>query len=104
MLLYRGTGGYERKRRLYGFSWTNSLEIARNFAGHWAAAEGGVILETVAPANAVLLVRKPENYYDEGEVVVDPFRLGPVLVKERFASTFPIEVAQAVESGDATAC
>jgi len=44
----------------------------------------GVILQTSAPREAVVLIRKPEDYYDEGEVVVDPFRLGKVKVVARF--------------------
>jgi hypothetical protein len=43
------------------------------------------------PREAVLLIRKPGDYYirkpgdyyDEGEVVVDPFRLGRIKVVER---------------------
>jgi hypothetical protein len=34
-----------------------------------------VVLQTLAPPEAVLLMRKPEDFYDEGEVIVDPFRL-----------------------------
>jgi hypothetical protein len=41
---------------------------------------GPAILSTVAPASAILLRREPEDYFDEGEVVVDPFRLGVVTV------------------------
>jgi hypothetical protein len=41
------------------------------------------VLKTVVPPDAVLLTRQPEDYYDEGEVVVDPFRLGRVDVVER---------------------
>ena len=32
---------------------------------------------------AVLLVRPPEDYYDEGEVVIDPRHLGRVYVHEK---------------------
>jgi hypothetical protein len=31
----------------------------------------------------MLLIRQPEDYYDEGEVVVDPFRLGKIRLVER---------------------
>ena len=37
-----------------------------------------VVLRTEAPADAVLLIRQPEDFYDESEVVVDPFRLGKI--------------------------
>jgi hypothetical protein len=84
--LYRGAGGMERRRRLYGFSWTTRLEEARGFAERYREApDGGIVLEALAPADAILLVREDEEYYDEGEVVVDPFRLGKVAVAERLS-------------------
>jgi hypothetical protein len=94
--LYRGTTLPERRTRLYGFSWTTQQDMARQFANqHSEDAQRlaasttytgatsdfeGVVLETVAPANAVLLMREDEGYYDEQEVVVDPFSLGEVRV------------------------
>lgn len=100
--LYRGASWPERRRRRYGFSWTRDREIALSFAEPHAGimpdidreAEmraremarqwgGGVVLETIAPPDAILLVREPEDYYDESEVVVDPFRLRGVTVAER---------------------
>jgi hypothetical protein len=85
--LYRGTSAGERQRRLYGFSWTTRLEIARDKFGehHRPAPDGAIVLETIAPPQAILLVREDEDYYDEGEVVVDPFRLGTVRVIERLS-------------------
>jgi hypothetical protein len=58
--------------------------MARNFArrntipslsngGFLAQGFDGAVLRTVAPASAILLVRKREDYYDEDEVVVDPY-------------------------------
>lgn len=86
--LYRGASALERRRRLYGFSWSKDAEVARGFAEHWQKSEnGGVILQTDAPAAAVLHARAAEGYYDEGEVVVDPFKLGRVAVMERLPST-----------------
>jgi hypothetical protein len=79
LTLYRGTHSGERRRRLYGFSWTTDLAIARSFAekrGHPPMT--GVVLQTTAPVNAILLIRNPEDYYDEGEVVVDPYQLGKI--------------------------
>jgi hypothetical protein len=95
--LYRGTGGFERRRRIYGFSWTMDVTIARKFAEHWAQPalnEGGVILKTVAPPEAILLIRQPEDYYDEGEVVVDPFRLSQIKLVERLANRGSDHVGQ----------
>jgi hypothetical protein len=43
----------------------------------------GIVLKTTAAPEAVLLIRRPEDYYDEGEVVVDPYRLGKIDVVER---------------------
>jgi uncharacterized membrane protein YdbT with pleckstrin-like domain len=90
MQLYRGTHSGERRRRLYGFSWTTSIEIARNFATppHWPGLHG-VVLATTAPPGAILRVREEGGYYDEGEVIVDPFRLGKVTVVERDRSATP---------------
>lgn len=86
MRLFRGAAIREREKRAYGFSWTSRLEIARKFAEHWRAHRGGVVFETLAPASAVLLVREDEKYYDEGEVVIDPFALTRVRVVEVLAS------------------
>ena len=84
LTLYRGASFRERHYGTYGFSWTTDRAIAQNFAERYKI-DGGVLLETVATPEAVLLVRRPEDYYDEGEVVLDPFRLGRVRVVERFA-------------------
>jgi hypothetical protein len=88
--LYRGANIHERRRMLYGFSWSTEIATARLFAEHWSQsmtgdrdAFQGVVLKTMAPPDAVLLVRQPEKYFDEGEVVVDPFRLGKVEIVER---------------------
>jgi hypothetical protein len=94
LTLYRGTRSCERRRRLYCFSWTTDIDVARKFAEPRFASEG-VILQALAPPEAILLVRRPEEYqqmtakgtwepaFNEGEVVVDPFRLGKVEVVER---------------------
>lgn len=92
--LFRGTRRFERRRRRYGFSWTTKIEVARSFADEHSAkvkeatavglthfdypGNEGIILEAVAPAAAIMLMREGENYYDEGEVVVDPFGLGKI--------------------------
>ena len=90
MILYRGANSREQRCRTYGFSWTTTIATARSFAEHWShpmpassATFQGVVLQTLAPAEAVLLTRQPGEYYDEGEVVVDPYRLGTVAVVER---------------------
>jgi hypothetical protein len=69
----------ERVHRRYQFSWTRGEDLAREFATRWRwGEEPGVVLSTVASADAVLLVREDEEYYDEREVVVDPFLLSRV--------------------------
>jgi hypothetical protein len=83
LVLYRGCGSHERQRRLYGFSWTTNSKIARGFVPQDHAQLGihGVLLKAIAPADAVLLHRDTyggADYYAEGEVVVDPYRLGKV--------------------------
>jgi hypothetical protein len=95
--LYRGTTLRERRSHAYGFSWTTQQDTARRFAnGHSEAAKllaaptshtgaasrlfQGIVLETAAPADAILLMREDEGYYDEQEVVVDPFCLDEVKV------------------------
>jgi hypothetical protein len=86
LTLYRGTTNGERRRHLYGFSWTTDQAKARGFAEqrtHPKYQVEGVVLQAVVPAEAILLVRKPEDYYDEGEVVVDPFGIGRVKVIAR---------------------
>ena len=93
--LFRGTIRSERTRRLYGFSWTTQRDVAMRFAQQHSkipeqratqrpdgsiAHLAGVVLETVAPPAAILLLREEEGYYDEGEVVLNPYRLGAVTV------------------------
>jgi hypothetical protein len=92
LTLYRGTHEGERKRRLYSFSWTTDVSVARQFAQrHAEAAIGsvaGIVLRTLAPPQAVLLIRQPEGTgFDESEIVVDPYRLGRVIVQERLPLT-----------------
>jgi hypothetical protein len=38
LTLYRGTHAGERRRRLYGFSWTTDMATARSFAEQWSRA------------------------------------------------------------------
>ena len=40
-------------------------------------------------------MREDEDYYDEGEIVVDPFKLGSVTVAERL---LPTEMAPAASA------
>jgi hypothetical protein len=93
--VYRGTRILEHRRRLYGISWTTDRMVAERFANEQerAARRGrdmldpeafsyadhrGAILAAVVSSNAVLLKREPEGYYDEAEVVIDPYYLRDV--------------------------
>jgi len=90
LTLYRGAKSHEHSRRIYNFSWSTDIGIARKFAKHWANPDlnsNGIVLETLAPPEAVLLMRQPEDYFDEGEVVVDPFRLDRVKLIETIQSS-----------------
>ena len=53
---------------LYGFSWTVERTLARDkFAEPQRVTEGGaVLMQTIAPPEAVLQVREPVDFYDEG--------------------------------------
>src|SRR5262249_38482557 len=94
--LYRGTSANERPRRGYGFSGTIDPALARTLAEARTRPCGGqgIVLEASVPRKAVLLIRKPGDYfmrkpgdyYDEGEVVVNPFRLRKIKVVERLTS------------------
>jgi hypothetical protein len=86
LALYRGTTAYEARRRLYGFSWSTDRAKAAGFAeGARRWPGGAAVLSATVEPDAVLLMREPEGYYDEGEVVVDPYRLRGVAVVERLA-------------------
>lgn len=85
LTLFRGTSALERSRRSYGFSWTTCRGIAERFAEQACLSESGaVLLETQAEPGSVHLRREDEGYYDEAEVVIDPYRLGKVRVVARY--------------------
>lgn len=93
--VFRGTQLREHCLSKFGFSWTTDFEIARRFAKSRyysgkdrTTKDDGVILSVLAPIEAILLVRDdPEHrldgYYDEAEVIIDPFKLPEVEIVER---------------------
>jgi hypothetical protein len=84
--VYRGATFKERKTHAYGFSWTTKVDAARGFAERWREFEGGaVVLETTAPAEAILQTIDGTATSFESEVIVDPFKLRSVRVMERLA-------------------
>jgi hypothetical protein len=91
--LYRGETFWNRRRRTYGIAWRATAEIARDFAAdpiHRTTKGGTVLIETVAPANAIICApAHVNNRYGEQEYLVDRRRLRSVKVIERFAECSP---------------
>ena len=85
--IYRGTSFNERRKHIYGFSWTAQADVARRFAERLREFEdGAVVLETVASTQAILQrIDGTGTSFDESEVIVDPFKLRSVRVMERLA-------------------
>jgi hypothetical protein len=52
--LYRGANARERRRRIYGISWTSDIEIAEKFAQERRYGDESVLLETVASPEAII--------------------------------------------------
>jgi hypothetical protein len=84
--LYRGEFAFNRRRRTYGLSWTRDRSVAEGFArGYQQTFPGGsVLLETDAPAAAIIRIPRAERYAGEREVWVDRRRLDKVRVLERY--------------------
>jgi hypothetical protein len=86
--IFRGCSRVERRKRLYGFSWTTSLEVATGFRDDPRHQGDGIVLRTIAPPEAILLDRDKRNdvivigdqSFDEHEVIVDPYRLDKISV------------------------
>lgn len=89
VMLYRGEGAQNRRRRAYGLSWSVAAEAARAFAssGMYRTSVGGsVLLETLAPAVAIICAPAAlDNRYGEDEYLVDRRRLRTVRVLERYS-------------------
>src|SRR5690606_17139289 len=84
MLLYRGEGARNLRRRTYGPSWTKSREMAETFAlqDRWRYTRGGsVLLETLAPAEAIICA---SDEFQEEEYLVDRRMLDNVKVLDRY--------------------
>jgi hypothetical protein len=90
--LFRGARVHEaRARKFYGPSWSSSIEEAAWFARVYQATSGGtVVLETLAPPEAIIAAlgidgpyfsnAAGERLFDEDEYLVDGRRLGRVTV------------------------
>ena len=81
--LFRGASAHERRRRIYGLSWSGDADVADRFARDWQRLdEGGVLLETLAPPNAV--ISAPGGHYHEREYLVDRRHLRGVKVVRKY--------------------
>ena len=104
--LFRGSSANERRRRIYGLSWTPEIAVAERFARERQVFDGGsVVLETLAPPDAIICaVEYPRpftqeeieklgvdvqitEYHEEREYVVDRRRLNGVTVVRRYAQS-----------------
>ncbi|CAN7617477.1 hypothetical protein LJR255_004627 [Pararhizobium sp. LjRoot255] len=83
MLLYRGESTFNRRRRCYGLSWSANRSVAEAFAEDTSRLyyDGSVLLETLAPPEAILT--KMPKRYGEGEYLVDRRYLRAVQVLRR---------------------
>ena len=104
--LYRGAGASERRRRIYGLSWSADVKTADQFALERRVMDGGsVLLETLASPEAIISQidypqpftqnqidefrsRNPEvvieEFHEEREYVVDRRHLNAVSVRQRY--------------------
>ena len=104
--LFRGAGASERRRGVYGISWTSSLSTAQDLAESYRVWRGGsVVLETTAPPAAIITaieypppITEAEKlelglppttnvveWHDECEFLVDRRQLGHVKVLRRYS-------------------
>jgi hypothetical protein len=66
--LFRGASALERKRAAYRISWTSSLAAAQDFAESYRVWPGGsVMLETIAPPEAIISVMEYDPPLTEAE-------------------------------------
>jgi hypothetical protein len=107
--LFRGAGALERRRRAYGMCWSADVAAAERFAEEYRVMDGGsVLLETVAPPEAIISavaypppftqeeiaelkarypdvkMEQPTEYHEEREYIIDRRLLHGVNVTRRF--------------------
>ena len=83
--LSAGASANERRRRTYGFSWSSDISIARTFALEqkgWPG--GGVLMQTVAPPEAIICSVGLVGGREEYEYMVDRKFLSRITVLQRF--------------------
>ncbi|MGJ0507473.1 MAG: hypothetical protein ACR652_10110 [Methylocystis sp.] len=85
--MFRGETLFNRRRRTYGLSWTDKIEIAEEFAKFAAKMHGdGCLLETVAPPEAIICspAELSDRFDGEREFLIDRRQLGKVAILNRF--------------------
>jgi hypothetical protein len=90
LTLYRGEQAARVSRGEVGFGWTQDRAVAEMFAAGLCTTYpgGGVLLETAAPADAIIAAPGAHSsYLGEREFVVDPQRLGAIVALAHFAQT-----------------
>jgi hypothetical protein len=92
VMLFRGDGARNCRRRTYGLSWTGERAVAEDFANReWRTTEGGsVVLQTLASPEAIICAPcLHDDGYGENEYLIDRRRLGGVTVLQRFPQLSP---------------
>jgi hypothetical protein len=88
VVIYRGEGAWNCRRRTYGVSWSLREDVADHHArrSEWRSSKGGsVVLCAHAPAAAIIAkIPKAEDRYAEAEVLIDRRMLGRVKVLRRY--------------------
>jgi hypothetical protein len=87
LTLYRGEQATRVSRGEVGFGWTQDRAVAEMFAAGLCTTYpgGGVLLETAAPADAIIAAPSAHSsYLGEREFVVDPQRVGPIVALGHF--------------------
>ena len=87
LLLYRGENIDRLERGRIGTAWSDKEQTAQMFASGWnAMGKGGVIMETIAPADAIIAGPSAHSIYlGEHEFTVDWRRLCTVSHKRYFS-------------------
>ena len=97
MRLWRGSTAWGRRRSVYGLAWSRSKSVADAFARGAAQRypDGSVLLETVAPAAAIICIVPHSDLRGEKEVLVDHRHLTAVQVVSRYHTAAPVPDALA---------
>lgn len=116
--LFRGAGAAERRRRIFGLSWSANVETAERFARERRVMDGGsVLLETLATPEAIICeINYPrpltqneikecrrvclevviDEFHEEREYVVDRRYLKAVSVMRRYEQSQHVAAPPAV--------